>query len=239
MAPQHRAAAAPGPGNNRELFSAPVVFPFKTAATSPSRRRFRAAGAAPRTALHGYETSVRFLKEQPWPEDLLGKTAIELFYAHSLVTYARAYSREIRQRDRLESQGPVDLKTWSMDRISAEATSTALSGWERRERLGALPNTVLAEYVAPNTYPRAAGFEPESTISRYRWNPGIGWYEEIRDSGTNFFFDALPQGEYTFTYRIRAATAGTFKVAPATLQPLYAPEFTAYSAGSTIGIGEP
>ena len=84
--------------------------------------------------------------------------------------------------------------------------------------------------------PRGAGFEPESAQSRHRWDLGIYWYEEIRDSGTNFFFEYLPQGEYTFKYRIRAATAGTFKVAPATVQPMYAPEFAAYSSGAEISI---
>jgi uncharacterized protein YfaS (alpha-2-macroglobulin family) len=84
--------------------------------------------------------------------------------------------------------------------------------------------------------PRAAGFEPENAVSQHRWDLGIYWYEEIRDSGTNFFFEHLPQGEYTFKYRIRAATAGVFKVASATVQPMYAPEFYAYSAGTVIGI---
>jgi hypothetical protein len=84
--------------------------------------------------------------------------------------------------------------------------------------------------------PRGAGFEPSSNLSKYKWDLGISWYEEIRDSGTNFFFERLPQGEYTFKYRIRAATAGTFKVAPATVQPMYAPEFTAYSAGAQLQI---
>jgi uncharacterized protein YfaS (alpha-2-macroglobulin family) len=84
--------------------------------------------------------------------------------------------------------------------------------------------------------PRAAGFEPSSNLSRYKWDMGISWYEEIRDSGTNFFFEHLPQGEYTFKYRIRAATAGTFKVAPATVQPMYAPEFAAYSRGAVLKI---
>jgi alpha-2-macroglobulin len=82
--------------------------------------------------------------------------------------------------------------------------------------------------------PRAAGFEPSSNISKYKRDPGISWYEEIRDSGTNFFFEHLPQGEYTLKYRMRAATAGSFKVAPATVQPLYAPEFAAYSSGASI-----
>lgn len=84
--------------------------------------------------------------------------------------------------------------------------------------------------------PRGAGFEPVDTTSKHKWDLGIYWYEEIRDSGTNFFFEHLPQGEYAFKYRIRAATAGTFKVSPATVQPMYSPEFTAYSAGHTLTV---
>ncbi len=87
--------------------------------------------------------------------------------------------------------------------------------------------------------PRGAGFEPASAQSRHRWDLGIYWYEEIRDSGTNFFFEHLPQGEYTFKYRTRAATAGIFKVAPATVQPMYAPEFATYSGGTEITITAP
>jgi uncharacterized protein YfaS (alpha-2-macroglobulin family) len=84
--------------------------------------------------------------------------------------------------------------------------------------------------------PRGAGFEPTSNVSRHRWDLGIYWYEEIRDSGTNFFFERLPQGQYTFKYRVRAAIAGTFKLAPAIIQPLYAPELVAYSAGRVVEV---
>ena len=84
--------------------------------------------------------------------------------------------------------------------------------------------------------PRAAGLEPENPVSRYKWDLGIGWYEEVRDSGTNFFFEQLPQGEYTFKYRLRANMAGTFKVSPATLQSMYAPEFNAYSSGAILTV---
>jgi uncharacterized protein YfaS (alpha-2-macroglobulin family) len=93
-----------------------------------------------------------------------------------------------------------------------------------------------AEYVHLRD-PRAAGFEPVSTASGYHWNLGIGWYEEVRDSGTNFFFERLPVGEYTFKYRLRVAVAGQFKVAPAVVQSMYAPEFTAYSAGAVLEMG--
>ncbi|MDH3743987.1 MAG: MG2 domain-containing protein [Acidobacteriota bacterium] len=92
-----------------------------------------------------------------------------------------------------------------------------------------------AEYVHLRD-PRPAGFEPESNASSFKWNLGLGWYEEIRDSGTNFFFEWLPVGEYTFKYRLRASTAGTFKTGPATLQSMYAPEFAAYSAGHELSI---
>jgi uncharacterized protein YfaS (alpha-2-macroglobulin family) len=84
--------------------------------------------------------------------------------------------------------------------------------------------------------PRGAGFEPVSQVSRHRWDLGLYWYEEVRDSGQNFFFERLPQGEFTFKYRLRAALAGTYKVSPATLQPMYAPEFNAYSAGQVLTI---
>ncbi len=84
--------------------------------------------------------------------------------------------------------------------------------------------------------PRAAGLEPENAVSRFKWDLGIGWYEETRDSGTNFFFENLPQGEYTFKYRLRVNMAGTFKVSPATLQSMYAPEFSAYSAGAVLTV---
>lgn len=92
-----------------------------------------------------------------------------------------------------------------------------------------------AEYVHLRD-PRGAGFEPESTVSRYKWDLGIAWYEEVRDSGTNFFFEQLPGGEYTFKYRLRANMAGTFRVGPTTVQSMYAPEFNAYSTGAVLTV---
>lgn len=92
-----------------------------------------------------------------------------------------------------------------------------------------------AEYVHLRD-PRAAGLEPQSQASGYRWDLGLGYYEEVRDSGQNFFFDRLPAGEYTFKYRLRASMAGTFRAGPATVQSMYAPEFNAYSTGAVIEI---
>ena len=82
--------------------------------------------------------------------------------------------------------------------------------------------------------PRGAGFEPEKQTSGYQWRSRIGYYEEIRDSGANYFFERLPAGEYAFKYRLRATTAGEFRVAPASVQSIYAPEFNAYSSGKRL-----
>ncbi|MCL6591468.1 MAG: hypothetical protein K6U80_16145 [Firmicutes bacterium] len=86
--------------------------------------------------------------------------------------------------------------------------------------------------------PRAAGLEPECPVSGHHWDLGLYWYEESRDSGANFFFERLPQGEYSFKYRLRANMAGVFRSGPATIQSMYAPEFAAFSAGQTLKIGE-
>jgi len=84
--------------------------------------------------------------------------------------------------------------------------------------------------------PRGAGFEPIAKTSAYNWQTGVGYYEEVRDSGANYFFERLPAGEYSFKYRLRATTAGQFRVAPASVQSIYAPEFNAYSSGKRLGI---
>jgi uncharacterized protein YfaS (alpha-2-macroglobulin family) len=68
---------------------------------------------------------------------------------------------------------------------------------------------------------------------------GLYWYEEVRDSGQNFFFERLPVGEVPFKYRLRAALAGTFKAAPAQVQPMYAPAFTGFSSGRSLTIAPP
>ena len=107
-----------------------------------------------RTALHGYETSVRFLKDQPWPKGLLPRTTLRLFYAQSLVTYAQAYSWEVSQREKVASKNAVDLKAWTRDEIQAEAVRAYAEVWKDREELGRVKVDAVAEFVEPNNYPK-------------------------------------------------------------------------------------
>jgi uncharacterized protein YfaS (alpha-2-macroglobulin family) len=115
--------------------------------------RALAEETALRMALHGDETAVRFLREQPWPEDPLQRAALNLVYARSLVNYVQTYSWEIRQRERVEAGGEVDLKAWTADQIAAEARRAFVEAWELRAELGELPVSRLSRFLEPNTYP--------------------------------------------------------------------------------------
>jgi uncharacterized protein YfaS (alpha-2-macroglobulin family) len=116
------------------------------------------------------------------------------------------------------------------------AEGTVLKPGDEVEVQLTITSRAPAEYVHLRD-PRAAGMEPDGARSGYVWDwTSPGRYEETRDSGTNFFFDWLPAGEYVLKYRLRANMGGTFRVGPATLQSMYAPEFTAYSAGDMMTV---
>jgi alpha-2-macroglobulin len=106
-----------------------------------------------RTSLHGYETSVRFLKEEPWPKGARARTALNLFLGRSLVTYVHAYSWEIAHREQIATKGVLDLKSWTKDQIVTEATRAYAEVWEGRAGLGEEPVAALGEYLLPNNYP--------------------------------------------------------------------------------------
>lgn len=85
---------------------------------------------------------------------------------------------------------------------------------------------------------RAAGFEPVNVFSRYKWQDGLGYYESTKDAATNFFMDRLPKGTYVFEYDLRVSHFGDFSNGIATIQCMYAPEFTSHSEGIRVQIME-
>jgi Bacterial Alpha-2-macroglobulin MG10 domain len=81
---------------------------------------------------------------------------------------------------------------------------------------------------------RGATMEPTNTLSGYRYQHGLGYYEETRDASTNFFFDYLRKGTYVFEYPLTIQHRGEFSVGIATIQSMYAPEFSSHSEGVRI-----
>jgi len=81
---------------------------------------------------------------------------------------------------------------------------------------------------------RAACLEPVNQRSHTVWREGIVYYETIKDSSTQFFFNFLPRGTYVFEHETWINNAGVFSNAPASIQCLYAPEFVSFSSGGKI-----
>lgn len=83
---------------------------------------------------------------------------------------------------------------------------------------------------------RAAGMEPVDTMSGYHHQNGGGYYQNTRDTATNFFFDALLAGTYVFEYQLKANNAGNFTAGIATFQNMYAPAMSAHTEGSKVAV---
>ncbi len=81
---------------------------------------------------------------------------------------------------------------------------------------------------------RGACFEPIGSVSGYSWSNGIGYYVDIKDASTNFFFDHLGKGVYVLEHSYRISRAGTYETGLATMQCAYAPEYASHSASMTI-----
>ncbi len=78
---------------------------------------------------------------------------------------------------------------------------------------------------------RASSMEPLNVLSGYKWQDGLGYYEATKDASTNFFISHLNKGTYVFEYPVYITQKGTFSVGIATIQCMYAPEFSAHSNG--------
>lgn len=85
---------------------------------------------------------------------------------------------------------------------------------------------------------RASAFEPTNVISQYKRQDGLYYYEATKDASTNFFIDYLPKGTYVFEYTLMATQAGCFSNGITTIQCMYAPEFSAHSAGVKVNVVE-
>jgi uncharacterized protein YfaS (alpha-2-macroglobulin family) len=81
---------------------------------------------------------------------------------------------------------------------------------------------------------RASAFEPLNVFTAVKYQSGLCYTEATRDAATNFFFPTMPKGNYVFEYRLVASQKGDFSVGIATIQCMYAPEFSAHSNGIRV-----
>lgn len=93
------------------------------------------------------------------------------------------------------------------------------------------------QYVAI-TDERAAALEPVDQLPGNIFENGLYFYRENRDASTAIFIDRLPRGTYQLSYEMTANNSGSFSSGIATLQSQYAPEITAHSGGTLIGVDD-
>ena len=81
---------------------------------------------------------------------------------------------------------------------------------------------------------RPACAEPVDVLSRYRWQDGVGYYQSTRDTATHYYIDRLGKGTFVLETSFRVQQRGTFVGGLATVQCMYAPEFTAHSGAERV-----
>lgn len=81
---------------------------------------------------------------------------------------------------------------------------------------------------------RAACFEPTEQLSGYKYENGIGYYQQNNDAVTNFYFDFIPKGTFEIEYDLWVDRSGTYHNGISAVQCLYAPQYAAQTHGETI-----
>jgi len=84
---------------------------------------------------------------------------------------------------------------------------------------------------------RPACAEPVDVLSGYRWHDGVGYYQSTKDTATHYYIDRLNKGVFVLETSFRVQQRGSFSGGIATIQCMYAPEFTAHSSAESVRVG--
>jgi uncharacterized protein YfaS (alpha-2-macroglobulin family) len=87
--------------------------------------------------------------------------------------------------------------------------------------------------------PQLGKSEGEMSDERgYWWRAWVPSHTDIRDEQVALFADYLPAGTYEYTFLVRAALPGEYRVLPAHAEEMYFPEVWGRSAGSLFTVTE-
>lgn len=79
------------------------------------------------------------------------------------------------------------------------------------------------------TAPRSAAAEPDASLSGYRYQNGLGYYRQIRDDRTEYYFDRMPKGSYVIEEDWLISRMGNYQTGPVVIKCLYAPEYRSFT----------
>ena len=83
---------------------------------------------------------------------------------------------------------------------------------------------------------RGSGTEPTNVLSGYRYEDGLGVYQNTRDAAEHFFIDYLPKGTYVLESRCRIQLRGKYETGLATIESMYAPQYNSHSESHTLRV---
>lgn len=175
-------------------------------------------------------------------EITIGLAAIELENPNNNIAWAAAYWQYFEDMDKVEaSNSPLSIeKKFFVEKFTE--TGTVIEPLEEGQKLKTGQKLISRmiirtdrdmEFVHLKDM-RSSALEPISNISGYKYSGGLGYYENITDVSTDFFFRFLRKGTYVLEYAVFVSQTGKFSNGIATIQSMYAPEFSAHSEGIRI-----
>lgn len=173
-------------------------------------------------------------------EEINGDIAkIELENPNNNIAWAAAYWQYFEDMDKVEaSSSPLSIeKKFFVEKFTE--TGTVIEPLEEGQKLKTGQKLISRMIIRTDRNMefvhlkdmRSSALEPISNISGYKYTGGLGYYENITDVSTDFFFRYLQKGTYVLEYAVFVSQSGKFSNGIATIQSMYAPEFSAHSEG--------
>ncbi len=192
-----------------------------------------------KTELTGVQGYVR----KTWTPDMLpgetvpGEITVENTGKHP--SWAAVYVQSLRQLDEIEQRSglPLSVKR-ELYRVhfdkKSERTLVPYSSSDELEPGDRLVVRLILkldekmDFIAVESM-RPAGFEPIDLRSGTTCGNGTCRYRSITDTGSSFYFSRLLRGTHVVEYELHAVNPGNFSSGMATVQSVYAPEYSSHS----------
>lgn len=182
--------------------------------------------------------------KQSWPTDALSPEmgTIHIIKTDSTPSWGAVYVQFNKPLEEVETHGAgikMNKKLYRVTMKNNVETLVPLAGKgiiNRGERLRViitLKTDRNLEFVHLEDG-NAAGFEITESLSGYRYQDGLSYYQSVKDAGVDFFIEYMRKGTFVFEYDVFAEQSGQLSLGVATIQSLYAPEFSAHSDGMKI-----
>lgn len=206
-------------------------------------------GSGNRLQVNGTMKAVAGNVEVRTPDDVLGYTRKTLTGTDTHVErvvvsksgtgigWGAVYAQYLEEMDKVlpaKGNGVSVAREWWMDGKQISRKTVLHAGDKMTVRLTVKADRDM-DFIRVKDE-RAACMEPDTQLSGYRWSNGVGYYQVNRDASTEFFIDRMPKGTYTLEYTVYLDRSGIYQAGAATIQSVYAPEFSGHTGGQTLTV---